>query len=174
MVPRALSSGLSRIFLLMPSKFKIVLFAPEIPGNTGSIGRTCVALDLELILIRPYGFEIDDKAVRRAGLDYWKYVQLKEFDSWDDFLEKEAPPEEKLIFLENTGEELYYDAPYTQGCYLIFGRETSGFPPELETRYKMNIYRLPMYSEHIRSLNLSNVATTVAYECLRHLLPRKV
>ena len=152
------------------SKFKIVLFAPEIPGNTGSIGRTCVALGLELILIKPYGFEIDEKAVRRAGLDYWKYVQLKEFDSWEDFIIKENPPRDKLIFLENTGEELFYKAPYTNDCYLIFGRETTGFPPELENQYLDRMYRLPMYSEHIRSLNLSNVATTVAYECLRHLI----
>lgn len=152
------------------TKFKIVLFAPEIPGNTGSIGRTCVALGLELILIKPYGFEIDEKAVRRAGLDYWKYVQLKEFDSWEDFLERESPPREKLIFLENTGKKLFYDAPYTQDCYLVFGQETTGFPPELEAQYLSQMYSLPMYSEHIRSLNLSNVATTVAYECLRHLL----
>lgn len=152
------------------SKFKIVLFAPEIPGNTGSIGRTCVALGLELILIKPYGFEIDEKAVRRAGLDYWKYVQLKEFDSWEDFLAKENPAREKLIFLENTGKELFYEAPYSSDCYLIFGRETTGLPPKLENQYLDRMYRLPMYSEHIRSLNLSNVATTVAYECLRHLL----
>lgn len=154
--------------MLSKPRFKIVLLAPEIPGNTGSIGRTCVALDLELILIRPYGFEIDEKAVRRAGLDYWKHVRLKEFDSWDDFIRKEQP--QNLIFLENTGEKLYYDAPYASDCYLVFGRETTGFPPELEAAYKENFYQLPMYSEHIRSLNLSNVATTVAYECLRHIL----
>lgn len=150
-------------------RFKIVLFAPEIPGNTGSIGRTCVALNLELILIKPYGFEIDEKAVRRAGLDYWKYVQLKEFDSWEDFLQQENPPVDRLIFLENTGEKLFYEAPYAEDCYLIFGRETTGFPAELEQKYQSQMYRLPMYSEHIRSLNLSNVATAVAYECLRHL-----
>jgi tRNA (cytidine/uridine-2'-O-)-methyltransferase len=150
--------------------FKIVLFSPEIPGNTGSIGRTCVALNLELILIKPYGFEIDEKAVRRAGLDYWKHVKLKEFESWEDFIKKENPEREKLIFLENTGEELYYEAPYTQDCYLIFGRETTGIPMEIQNQYLDQTYKLPMYSEHIRSLNLSNVATTVAYECLRHLL----
>jgi tRNA (cytidine/uridine-2'-O-)-methyltransferase len=152
------------------TNFKIVLFAPEIPGNTGSIGRTCVALNIELILIKPYGFEIDEKAVRRAGLDYWKYVKLKEFDSWQDFLEKEKPERNKLIFLENTGEKLFYHAPYAENCYLIFGRETSGFTPEIEKEFQDNMYKLPMYSEHIRSLNLSNVATTVAYECLRHLI----
>ncbi len=151
-------------------KFKIVLFAPEIPGNTGSIGRTCVALNLELILIKPYGFDLSEKAVRRAGLDYWKYVKLREFESWNDFLTKENPNEEQLIFLENTGEKFFYEAPYQKDCYLIFGRETSGFPQEIEEKYQSQMYKLPMYSEHIRSLNLSNVATTVAYECLRHLL----
>lgn len=151
------------------SKFKIVLFAPEIPGNTGSIGRTCVALNLELILIKPYGFEIDEKAVRRAGLDYWKHVQLKEFESWEDFLIREKPQRDKLFFYENNGEKLHYDAPYTEGCYLIFGGETRGIPYDVEQEYHSQIYRLPMYSSEIRSLNLSNVATAVAYECLRHL-----
>lgn len=152
------------------SKFKIVLFAPEIPGNTGSIGRTCVALNLELILIKPYGFEIDEKAVRRAGLDYWKHVQLREFESWEDFLIREKPHKEKLIFFENNGNTLHYNAPYVEGCYLIFGGETRGIPYEVEEEYKSQLYKLPMYSEEIRSLNLSNVATAVAYECLRHLL----
>lgn len=152
------------------SKFKIVLFAPEIPGNTGSIGRTCVALNLELILIKPYGFEIDEKAVRRAGLDYWKHVQLKEFDSWEDFLIREKPDRPKLFFYENNGDKLHYEAPYTEGCYLIFGGETRGIPYDVEEEFHSQIYRLPMYSEEIRSLNLSNVATAVAYECLRHIL----
>lgn len=152
------------------SKFKIVLFAPEIPGNTGSIGRTCVALNAELILIKPYGFEIDEKAVRRAGLDYWKFVQLKEFESWEDFLIKEKPERNKLIFFENNGEKLHYEAPYTEGCYLIFGGETRGIPYAVEQEFQKQIYKLPMYSDEIRSLNLSNVATAVAYECLRHFI----
>lgn len=155
---------------MLNSKFKIVLFAPEIPGNTGSIGRTCVALNAELILIKPYGFEIDEKAVRRAGLDYWKFVQLKEFDSWEDFLLKERPERNKLIFFENNGEKFHYEAPYQDGCYIIFGGETQGIPYEVEQEYQKQIYKLPMYSPEIRSLNLSNVATAVAYECLRHLI----
>lgn len=153
----------------MQSNFKIVLFAPEIPGNTGSIGRTCVALNLELILIKPYGFEIDEKAVRRAGLDYWKHVQLREFESWEDFLLRERPDPEKLIFFENDGGKLHYEAPYQRDCYLIFGGETRGLPYQVEQENRSRIYRLPMFSEHIRSLNLSNVTTAVAYECLRHL-----
>ena len=85
------------------SRFTIVLVAPEIPGNTGSIGRTCVALNAELVLIKPYGFEIDEKAVRRAGLDYWKYVQIREFESFEDFLIKEKPSRDKMFFFENNG-----------------------------------------------------------------------
>ena len=81
--------------------FNIVLFAPEIPGNTGSIGRTCVALDLNLILIKPYGFDLSEKAVRRAGLDYWKHVSIKEYESFNDFLKGEKPERDKLLFFEN-------------------------------------------------------------------------
>lgn len=151
----------------MESKFKVVLIAPEIPGNTGSIGRTCVALNLELILIKPYGFDLSEKAVRRAGLDYWKYVKIKEFESWEQFIQKERP--QNLLFFENDMKKTFYEAPYSQDCYLIFGSETKGVPADIQESYRDHFYRLPMYSEHIRSLNLSNTVTTVAYECLRHL-----
>lgn len=149
--------------------FKIVLFEPEIPGNTGSIGRTCVALGIELILIRPYGFDIDEKAVRRAGLDYWKHVKLAEYNNWDDFLKNEKPERSQLFILENNQDQNYYDAGYTPGCYLIFGSETKGVNKDFYTKYKDRMFHLPMYSEHIRSLNLSNAATAVAFECLRCL-----
>ena len=149
--------------------FKIVLFAPEIPGNTGSIGRTCVALGLELILIKPYGFDLSEKAVRRAGLDYWKHVTIKEFESFDDFLEKEKPTREKLLFFENNVNQNFYDAPYSEDCYLIFGSETKGLPKDFYQTYKDRMFHLPMFSDHIRSLNLSNTATTVAFEALRCL-----
>lgn len=154
------------------SKFKIVLFAPEIPGNTGSIGRTCVALNLELILIKPYGFELSEKAVRRAGLDYWKYVKIKEYDNWQNFLTIENPPAEKLIFIENNLENEkrhFYQANFQKDCYIIFGSETKGIPLEILQVYQERIYELPMFSDKIRSLNLSNTVTTVAYESLRHL-----
>lgn len=149
------------------NKFKIVLFQPEIPGNTGSIGRTCVALGLELILIRPYGFDINEKSVRRAGLDYWKYLKLTEYDSWDDFIESERPKTSKLFFLSTKTDELYYDSDYSEGCYLIFGKETAGLPESIHEEYPTRFRTMPMCSDKIRSLNLSNVATAVAYEALR-------
>ena len=104
---------------------KIVLVAPEIPGNTGTIGRTCVALDLELILIRPYGFEITDKSVRRAGLDYWQHVRLSEYDDWAGFLAHRQPRRDQLFFFEDDGAAgTVYDPAYPPDAYLVFGRET--------------------------------------------------
>lgn len=154
----------------MHSKFSIVLNAPEIPGNTGSIGRTCVALGLRLILIHPLAFDISEKAVRRAGLDYWKYVDLTEYKNFDEFLEKEAPAREKLFFFSRFKQERsYYDAGYSEGCYLIFGSETSGIPTPLLEKFEDRVVALPMFSTHIRSLNLANTATAAAYEALRGL-----
>ncbi|MBD66382.1 MAG: tRNA (uridine(34)/cytosine(34)/5-carboxymethylaminomethyluridine(34)-2'-O)-methyltransferase TrmL [Halobacteriovoraceae bacterium] len=153
--------------------FNIVLVAPEIPGNTGSIGRTCVALGLRLILIHPFGFDLSEKAVRRAGLDYWKFVDLKEYHSFEEFLEHEAPLRSQLYFFENHQEQHIYQAEFSENSYLIFGSETKGLAQEIYQDYKDRMYALPMFSENIRSLNLSNAATTVAYECLRQLnLPK--
>lgn len=151
------------------SKFKIVLVAPEIPGNTGSIGRTCVALDLELILIKPLAFDISEKAVRRAGLDYWKYVKLKTYENFDDFLENEKPTVDKMFFFSKTVQKTLFDVKYTPDCYLIFGSETKGLPKNIMEKYQDSLVTLPMYSEHIRSLNLSNAATAAAYEALRQI-----
>lgn len=147
---------------------KIVLISPDIPGNTGSIGRSCVALGIELILIRPLGFDIDEKAVRRAGLDYWKHLKLKVYENWNEFLEKESP--EDLLFFENPSSKNFYQAPYKKSSYLIFGSETKGISKEILDKNLNKIYDLPMYSKHIRSLNLSNTVTAVAYEALGSLL----
>lgn len=148
-------------------KVKIVLFAPDIPGNTGSIGRTCVALNMQLILIKPYGFSLDEKAVRRAGLDYWKFLDLVEYESFDDFIEGESPERDKMFFLSTKTDQVYYNQKYTEDCYLIFGKETKGLPAEIHSEFHDRIYTMPMFSEHIRSINLANAATTVAYEALR-------
>ncbi|MGP1356043.1 tRNA (cytidine(34)-2'-O)-methyltransferase [Roseicyclus sp.] len=147
---------------------KIVLVAPEIPGNTGTIGRTCVALDMELVLIRPYGFELSDKTVRRAGLDYWKHVRLAEYDDWDAFLADRRPPREALFLFEDDGAAgTVYDPEYPAGAYLVFGRETVGLPGEALAAFPDRTFRLPMSSPHIRSLNLANAVTAVAYQAMR-------
>jgi tRNA (cytidine/uridine-2'-O-)-methyltransferase len=145
----------------------IVLVAPEIPGNTGTIGRTCVALDLDLCLVRPYGFELSDRTVRRAGLDYWKHVRLHEYDDWEDFLARRAPRPEAVLPFEEFGAVSAYEADYPEDAHLVFGRETTGLPPEVLAGREGRTLRLPMRSPHIRSLNLANAATAAAYLALR-------
>ena len=147
--------------------FNIVLVAPEIPGNTGSIGRTCLALGARLHLIRPYGFSLDEKEVRRAGLDYWKYVDLVEYDSIEELLEKNKP--EPIYYFSKKATKPLYEAKFTQGCWLVFGRETAGLDDDLMDKNLDRLLTLPIYSEHVRSLNLSNAATAVAYEALRQI-----
>ena len=149
---------------------KIVLVTPEIPWNTGAIGRTCVALGLELILIKPLGFSLDEKAVRRAGTDYWKHVNLSQYDSWDDFLAKRKPPRKKLYFFEEDGTQTIYDPDYAEDGYLVFGCESAGLPEELLAGLDDRIFQLPMRSPLVRSLNLANVATAVVYQAMRKQL----
>lgn len=156
---------------IAPHNMKIVLVTPEIPGNTGSVGRTCVALDMELILIRPYGFDITEKSVRRAGLDYWQHVRLSEYDSWASFIAERQPQKEQMFFYENDSAGSAYEVAYPSDAYLIFGRETKGIQPEILEDYPDRIFGLPMFSEHIRSLNLANAATAAAYLAMRgHVL----
>lgn len=141
----------------------IILHCPEIPGNAGSIGRTCLALNAELILIQPYGFNLDEKSVRRAGLDYWKYVSITEYASWENFIQLRSPNPSDMFFIETKAPKNIYQANFSKKTYLIFGSETKGLPNEILSQYKSQIYELPMYSTHIRSLNLSNAATAASY-----------
>ena len=154
---------------MVDTLFSIVLVSPEIPGNTGNIGRTCVALKLRLILIEPLGFDLDEKSVRRAGLDYWRHVRLTRYQSWDDFERNESPPTDKLFLMTKTASTLHYRANYTPGCFLVLGSETRGLPKELLTRHRSRCYKLPIFSEHVRSLNLGNAACATAYEALRQI-----
>jgi tRNA (cytidine/uridine-2'-O-)-methyltransferase len=146
---------------------KIVLVTPEIPYNTGAIGRTCVALNLELILIKPYGFSLDEKAVRRAGTDYWKYVHLSEYDSWQRFLDDRRPLPESLYFFEEHGGQTFYDPDYRQDGYLVFGCESKGLPLAILNGMEDRTFSLPMLDSRVRSLNLANVATAVIYQAMR-------
>lgn len=146
---------------------KVVLVEPEIPQNTGSIGRTCVALGLELILIKPYGFQIDSKTVQRAGTRYWQFVNLSEYDSWDAFIQDRQPSRESLYLFEEYGETSFYTPTYDQEGYLVFGRESTGIPKWIQDAYSDRMFHVPMRSDAVKSLNLSNVATAVIYQALR-------
>lgn len=146
---------------------KMVLVTPEIPYNTGAIGRTCVALDLELILIKPYGFSIEEKAVRRAGMDYWKHVQLTEYDNWESFLGDRNPPRESLYFFEEHGAQSVYAPDYQDDAYLVFGCESKGLPATILNGKDDRVFHLPMRNPRVRSLNLANVATAVVYQAMR-------
>lgn len=145
----------------------IVLVHPEIPHNAGAVGRTCVALDMELVLIHPLGFELSDKHVRRTGLDYWQHVRLAEFASWEDFLAARAPRQDQLFLFEDYGARSFFEPDYPEDAYLVFGRETKGLPPTITAPLADRLFRLPMRSPHIRSLNLSNTVAVAAYQALR-------
>ena len=146
---------------------KMVLVTPEIPYNTGAIGRTCVALNLELILIRPYGLSLDEKSVRRAGTDYWKHVNLCEYDNWQSFLDDREPPRENLYFFEEHGAQSIYAPIYQRDAYLVFGCESKGLPISILDGMDDRTFSLPMLDQRVRSLNLANVATAVIYQAMR-------
>ena len=148
-------------------RMKIVLVTPEIPYNTGAIGRTCVALGLELILIKPYGFSLDEKAVRRAGTRYWQHVQLSEYDNWGEFLSDRKPARDSIYLFEEDGEQSFYEPEYQHDCYLVFGCESSGLPQEIINYFSDRLFNVPMRSTVVRSLNLANVATAVIYQAMR-------
>ena len=146
-------------------KFHIVLVAPEIPQNTGTIGRLCVSTDAALHLVKPLGFSLEDKFLRRAGLDYWEHLAPSVYENWEEFLERN--PGANLLFISTKGERCFWDAAYRPGDYLVFGRESSGLPPEFYDRYRDRLYRIPMPGNFHRSLNLANAASIVLYEALR-------
>ncbi|MCH2175496.1 MAG: tRNA (cytidine(34)-2'-O)-methyltransferase [Lentisphaeria bacterium] len=147
--------------------FKIVLFQPEIPHNTGAIGRICVNLGVPLHLIKPLGFSLNEHSVKRAGLDYWPYLDLHIHENWEDFLDQEEP--KRLFFSSTRGKKTVFEMLFENGDYLVFGRETSGLPEDFYTIYKENLFLLPMPGEHARSLNLATAAAVVAYEAYRQI-----
>ena len=143
----------------------IVLYQPEIPQNTGNIARTCVLTDSTLHLIKPLGFSIDDKAVKRCGLDYWKDLKLEVHESYEAFMKKYG---DRRIFLSSTHSGEYYcDEKFEKGDFIMFGRESSGVPQEVHEKH-VGI-RIPMIETSTRSLNLSNTVAIVAYEALRQI-----
>lgn len=144
----------------------IVLVEPEIPQNTGNIARTCAATRSRLHLVRPLGFDISDRAVKRAGLDYWPMVDLAVYDDLEDFFRKNPDPD---LWLATTKAPRSYDkAEFRDGCFLFFGKETAGLPQAFREQYRERCIRIPMRAD-ARSLNLANSAAVITYEALRQL-----
>lgn len=148
----------------------VVLVAPEIPGNTGTVGRLCVATGARLHLIEPLGFSIDDKAVRRAGLDYWHHVDLRVHPDWAACKEGIGAPPDRWVFLSTHAERPYTARGYREGDVLVFGRETVGLGPSLLSEAGSRACTIP-FSGPVRSLNLSTAVGIVVYEALRQLRP---
>lgn len=149
-------------------KLNIVMVEPEIPQNTGNIARTCAAIGAKLHLVHPLGFNISEKAVKRAGLDYWDKVEIEEHDSFEKFLEKYKPEENNMFFATTKGKHVYSEPDYNKldEVFLLFGKETKGLPEDILQKYIDNTIRIPM-KPTLRSLNLSNSVAIVAFEVLR-------
>lgn len=145
----------------------VVLFQPEIPPNTGSVARLCAATLTPLHLIEPLGFKIDDKHLRRAGLDYWPFVDLRVHGSWDEFLAAAHPA--KLLLFTKRAVKSYTSIQYDEDNFLVFGPETRGLPQSLLDANSDAAFRIPMMGSGVRSLNLSNAVSIVLYEGLRQL-----
>ena len=142
----------------------IVLFEPEIPANTGNIGRTCVATNTRLHLIEPLGFRLNEKNLKRAGMDYWEHLDVTTYIDYRDFMEKN--PGAKIYMATTKSPNLYTDVKYEPDCYIMFGKESAGIPEEILLEHKETAVRIPML-DHIRSLNLGNSVAIVLYEALR-------
>lgn len=142
----------------------IVLHEPEIPANTGNIGRTCAATGAQLHLIQPLGFSLDEKHLKRAGMDYWSSLDVKIYESYEDFLQKN--PGAKIYYATTKAKRVYTQASYEPDCYLMFGKESAGIPEDILVGNEETCVRIPMVGE-MRSLNLSNAAAIMLYEALR-------
>lgn len=142
----------------------IILHEPEIPANTGNIGRTCVATGTSLHLIEPLGFRLDEKSVKRAGMDYWQHVDLHTYKNFEEF--KEKNPNAKIWMATTKAKHVYSDVEFGPDDFIMFGKESAGIPEEILVDYEETCIRIPML-EQIRSLNLSNCAAIVLYESLR-------
>lgn len=144
----------------------IVLHEPEIPANTGNIGRTCVATGARLHLIEPLGFSLDEKKLKRAGMDYWSQLDVTVYDDYQDFLNRN--PGAKIYMATTKAHQTYCDVQFEDDCYIMFGKESAGIPEEILVDNEDTCIRIPMVGE-IRSLNLSNSVAIVLYEALRQL-----
>jgi len=152
----------------MPHDLSIVLVTPEIPTNTGSIGRLCLATNSTLHLIEPLGFDISDSRVKRAGLDYWKHLQVIRHKSFEVFLNF-LPTDASTVFFSTKSKNSLYTKKFEKGSYLIFGCETKGLGEELIEKFSKDTFNIPQYDDRVRSLNLANAASIVVYEAIRQL-----
>lgn len=143
----------------------VVLHQPEIPQNTGNIGRTCVAVGAKLWLVRPLGFRLDEKHLRRAGMDYWPHLDYEVVDSWQELTEK-LPADATMWLVENAGGRMLWDAEYHKGDVLVFGCEGRGLPESIIDQHRDHVVELPM-TEKVRSLNLASTVNTAVYEAVR-------
>ena len=146
------------------AKLNIVLYEPEIPANTGNIGRTCVATGTKLHLIEPLGFSLSEKALKRAGMDYWSQLDVERYVNYEDFLQRN--PGAKIYMATTKAKKIYSEASYEPDCYIMFGKESAGIPEEILVEHPEECVRIPMIGE-TRSLNLSNSVAIVLYEALR-------
>jgi tRNA (cytidine/uridine-2'-O-)-methyltransferase len=158
---------MARSRLFWKADVHVVLFEPEIPPNTGSVARLCAATLTPLHLIEPLGFKIDDKHLKRAGLDYWEFVDLRVHKSWNEFLSTVRPA--KLWYFSKRAIKSYAAVEYREDDFLVFGRETRGLPQDLLDANPDRALRIPMMGTGVRSLNLSNAVSIVLYEALRQL-----
>lgn len=147
--------------------YNIVLIEPEIPMNTGNIGRLSLASGSTLHLVKPFGFELSDKRVKRAGLDYWQHISLKIYESVEEFFELNK--DKKMVFFSSHGKKQFWDIPFVDELFLVFGKESVGLSSEIIEKNLESVYKIPIYSEHIRSLNLANAVSVVVYEGIRNL-----
>ncbi|MBU2948934.1 tRNA (cytidine(34)-2'-O)-methyltransferase [Zobellia uliginosa] len=147
--------------------FNIVLVEPEIPNNTGNIGRLALGSGSTLHLVKPFGFELNDKRVKRAGLDYWQHLDLHIYENLEDFLSQHG--NKNLVLFSSHGTKDHWSIPFEDGQFLVFGKESVGLPSTLVSSYKDRLYKIPLYSEHIRSLNLANAVGIAVYEGLKSI-----
>jgi tRNA (cytidine/uridine-2'-O-)-methyltransferase len=152
----------------MPHDLNVVLVEPEIPQNTGSIGRLCLATGATLHLVEPLGFEITHARLRRAGLDYWEHLKVKTHPSFEEFL-KTLPLDAPKVFFSKKAGNTIFEHQFLPGTYLIFGKETAGLPDWVLNAYSMETTRIPMYDARVRSLNLANTVSIAVYEAIRQL-----
>jgi len=145
----------------------IVLVAPEIPNNTGNIGRLSLAAGANLHLVKPFGFELSDKRVKRAGLDYWQHLSLTIYENEEEFFT--VNKDKKMAFLSSHGTKDHWSIPFEDDMFLIFGKESKGLSPDIIQKHTDQLYKIPIHSEFVRSLNLANAVSIIVYEGLRQL-----